>query len=644
MWLLLHACAGDPSAEALRELRAGRLEPALRRIESSQDEALGPARALAAGWPRLAEQRRKLARDSRERLRQSVEDKLARGELEAAVPHLRRALRAWPEDTAFLGFARDLGERAQELPPTQSLPLLQALVELLDHQPEQARAWAARAEQAELDAAFAEDPAQVAERLRGVSLASAQEILDRVEHEYVDVPDWAAMAGAGARRIAALQRSPSARGLWPGLSDLRAPGLSVTDRASAGEALAALVQAGGPALPEALLVDTWMTGALRSLDPWTRAVWPAELRAWQEHHAGVAVEVGLELDQEGGRIWIARPLPGSPSWESGLHQGDELLAIDTLDLGALPEAARLDAARRALFGEEGSEVQLRTRRGVEERLTRLRRAPVREEQVEGHHRGPDNAWSPWLDEARGLGYLRIRAFRPGVEDEADQLLDPVAAGLRALVLDLRGNPGGDVNAAVQLADRFVAAGLLCAVHGRVLPETGPDHDPRTGAPLAEWNEAVPGHALEGLPLVVLVDGATASSAEVLAGALQERAQALVIGSPTWGKGKAQVLRLDPEGLWGLQLTNLAWALPSGRRLQRGQGVVPTLLLGPTSPGEDFLLEWLRDQRAALRVHADGSPMRPLASAPRADLPPLDGDPALQLAELAAGLMASRDPG
>jgi carboxyl-terminal processing protease len=189
---------------------------------------------------------------------------------------------------------------------------------------------------------------------------------------------------------------------------------------------------------------------------------------------------------------------------------------------------------------------------------------------------------------------------------------------------------------VQIADRFVADGRLAELAGRVLPETGPDVDPVSGEPLAAWNEAIPGHAREGVPVAVLVDADTASAAEVLAGALQERAGALVVGEPTWGKGRAQALRTDLEHGYGVQFTNVVWALPSGRQLARGEpgggGIaadVPVVL----TPAERYQVDRAARQRGALRVHADGTPWLWQDPGRRDDLPALSDDPVARTAQL-----------
>jgi len=315
----------------------------------------------------------------------------------------------------------------------------------------------------------------------------------------------------------------------------------------------------------------------------------------------------------------------------------------SLRLSDLPEAQRLDVARAALRGPVDTAIRVEVRRPdtAETRALHLIRGPVVEETVEGWSRDPtDNRWQSLRED--GLAYVRITRFRPTTEAAFDALLDPHLDGIRGVVIDLRGNPGGDVNSAVQIADRFVVDGWLAELSGRVLPDTGPDVDPVTGAALAEWNQAIPGHALEGVPVAVLVDEQTASAAEVLAGALQERVGAVVVGRPTWGKGLAQALRTAEDGAYAVQFSNVVWTLPSGRRLSRrmdGAGIVPDvpLELGPASR---FQLTRDRALRSALRVHADGTPMVVEVPGVRAGLPPLDADPAVLAAEL---ILLARQP-
>jgi carboxyl-terminal processing protease len=382
-------------------------------------------------------------------------------------------------------------------------------------------------------------------------------------------------------------------------------------------------------------IAEWMEAGLSALDPWTRPVWPAEISSWEADHAGVKVGVGLELKMEGEEVVVLQPLPDTPSWNSTIHQGDHLQAVTEgtrrLLLSSLPVADRLSVAEEALLGDENTTVTLTLQAvGAPLRDVVLSRASVVTETVEGYQRGPDNHWDPLF--APHLAYVHISRFRPTSEDAFDALLADLP--LQGVLLDLRGNPGGDVNAAVQIADRFISHGKLAQISGRILPPSSQERDPKTGELLPDWNDAVEGQSLEGLPVVVLVDEVTASAAEVLAGALQELAGALIVGTPTWGKGKAQKIYTDPHRSFALQYTNFMWALPDGRRLSHelGGGIQPDLLY-PLSTAEGYQARRLAAQRAALRVHADGTPMHWPDPGLRPEIPTLPADPQLLAAEL-----------
>ena len=434
------------------------------------------------------------------------------------------------------------------------------------------------------------------------------------------------MASAGTQRVARLMahadRPPAALTPTPG-----------SDLAGAVRGLEALLSATeGCGLPPEAIIAEWVEAGLGALDPWTRAVWPAEIASWQAHHDGVSYGVGLTLHgTDAGSVFIDRPRLNTPAWTSGLRQGDRIDRIDQLVLSVLPPEQRLAAAEAALLGDAGTTAELSvTRLEAGELVFRLERGPVKLETLEGLERTADNRWQLWLDEPSGLAYVRLLGFRDYTEPDFDALLGPLAEGMQGLVLDLRSNPGGDLNASVQIADRFVESGVLAELRGRKPPETTPAVDPQTGEELVPWNHAIQGHALEGVAVVALVDRDSASAAEILSGVLQERAGAVVLGAPTWGKGYTQVLRHEPEQGYAVQFTNQIWTLPSGRQVL--DGITPDIAL-EMGPGEVFQANLLARQRAALKVHADGTPMEWMDTTRREDLPPLSDDPAIVTGEL-----------
>ena len=658
--LLLSACQPAPG-EVQEALAEGHLDAAselLGRLPEGGD--LEPLRALSKRRARVLSERRALQAVEKGMLTEAASQALAHGELEEAAGPLTAAIATWPEDPALQREVRQLEVAARGADSTRAAPAWAVLAEIRAGEPEARRLALRESARAALIARYRPEAFEETRAAQvGIGLEAALDLLARIDREYLVEPDWKAVASAGRAALAWLGEAPGALAAWPGLASTgwampadhqaaTAEGLPLDLPGAAASLNHALSVARRAGVPEEVVIAEWVDAGLAALDPWTRAVWPAEIASWEAHNAGVTTGVGLELTNDADLHVVVRwPQPGAPAWESGIHQGDRLERVEDAQgvtvIAELPEGRRLTLARAALEGPNATALGLDLSRQGRPLHFDLVRAPVALETVEGWSRMPDSEWDPWLDEAAGLAYIRISTFRPPSESAFDALVDPIADRLRGLVLDLRANPGGDVDAAVQIADRFIDSGWICGLSGRVLPETGPDIDPVTGAPLAAWNQAVSGHALEGLPVAVLVDADTASAAEVLAGALQERAGAVVVGAPTWGKGYAQALRLDAEGRYGVQLTNLVWTLPSGRQLAHdlGGGIQPDQV-DPLTPAERFLASVERRRRGALVQHADGTPSQAEDPGTRDDLPPLSEDPQLLDAELVLrGIMAER---
>jgi len=427
-------------------------------------------------------------------------------------------------------------------------------------------------------------PPAVDARVEGVTRAQGVAVLDGVRAEYVD---------------------PIEEGAWGGAA---AEALGVAAGGSPEAAIDAAIAA-GRASDEAVVVG--VEAALASLDAHTRPVWPSQLGRWSQRHAGVQVGVGVTLHEPTrGMVEVRTLAPAGPAWSAGVRQGDQVLAID----GA--EVAGLDDARRGLAGPEGEEVLLRLGRGGDTLEVSLVRAAVPEETARGWRRRPDHRFDPEV--AESVAYLRVTAVRPDTDDQLLALAGDAA--WEGVILDLRGNAGGDVQASVHLVDAWLDEGVVAQMVGRAAPRPPP---PEAG--VLAWNETRPGGPFVGVPTVVLVDRQTASAAEIVAGALQQLAGAHVVGEPTHGKGSSQALRADADLGVAWQVTNLAWALPDGRVLAHGQGVQPDDVW-TMSPAERWQLRRLALQREHPVVHADGSEMRWSGPAVRPELPALPFDP------------------
>lgn len=545
---------------------------------------------------RLDAERRMLHAAERVVLWQTAQAALAAGAPRDAVAAVILGLEVDPE--RFGPLAETLGESGDP-------DVLDALCERVDR----AR-FADRAEVLRIARSYApEHRAATLARLAGVDRARGERVLAGVEGEYVTVPDAERMRAAVERRFARMAASAAVREAFPGWTGA-AGGEGTLER------IDGAVAAG---LPEAVAVGEGVEAALAALDPYTIAVWPSSMVGWEEHHGGAYVGVGVELlDAPDSGVVVSVPAVGGPAWRSGVHAGDRVLAVD----GVAPtgSAGATDVSVH-LRGAPGSTVVVAVARGEERLSFDLVREEIREDTVRGHVRTADGEWDPWI--APGIAFVRIEAFRPHTDEELDTL---VTSAPRAVILDLRGNGGGDVMAAVNVADRFVADGELAWLGGRTIaaPAGGANGE-------LPWNVAIPGHAFEGVPVVVLVDRDTASAAELVAGALRERAGAVLVGERTWGKGLAQALRVDAALGIGWQVTNGAWMLPSRRMLQepggKPAGIDPDVAI-TLSPAERLQVETMRRRRELPKHHPDGTPVPDLGIVSRSELPTLSADPQL----------------
>ena len=286
------------------------------------------------------------------------------------------------------------------------------------------------------------------------------------------------------------------------------------------------------------------------------------------HYSGV----GLDVSVDDGKVTVVAPLEGTPAERAGILPNDVVVSVD--DVPVDPDNTQ-DAITR-MRGEPGTSVTLDViRSGVEDPLRfALTRAEVRLTTVHTAYLGD------------GFGYIRLSSFTDGTGDELHEAAEELLSehDLRAMVLDVRDNPGGTLGAAVDVADAFLDEGLIVRGNGRI------DE--------ARFEEnATPGDVIDGRTLIVLVDDRSASASEIVAAALQENDRARVVGERTFGKGSVQtVIPLADGG--ALKLTTSEYFTPSGRSID-GTGVEPDLVVqgGPryrgagsrVAPGDDIQL-------------------------------------------------------
>jgi len=356
------------------------------------------------------------------------------------------------------------------------------------------------------------------------------------------------------------------------------------------------------------LVYGAVEGMIQGLDPHSAFLRPEVYRAMRDETSGEFDGVGLELVVKDEVPTVVAPLAESPAERAGLRSGDRILRIDgtpTKDL------ALVEVVRR-MKGAAGTQVALEIMRdGFREPQTlRLVRDRVRTSSVDGRI----------LDPTAGIAYAKIASFQDRTDRQLKKALDDVRARLggeiRGLVLDLRNNPGGLLDQAVRVADRFLTSGVIVSTEGR-------------GRRAAEVERAREKDTEPAYPVVVLVNRGSASASEIVAGALQDHGRAVVLGTQTFGKGSVQTVIELADGS-ALKLTVAKYYTPKHRSIQE-LGVTPDVAVGetPTSPPEEHgpaerdLRRHLRNEQRAPEAETVGPERRAEAGTlPR----PADGLP------------------
>ncbi len=347
-------------------------------------------------------------------------------------------------------------------------------------------------------------------------------------------------------------------------------------------------------------IEAAINGMLASLDPHSSYLDPDEFKDMQTQTSGEYGGLGIEVTAQDGFVKVVSPMDGTPAFRAGIKSGDFLTAIDGKSIVGLP----LNEAVKQMRGAVGSTISVTVvRENVEPFDVSLTREVIRPEVVKTRAIGD-------------VGYLRITTFNEQTVKALDAGLEKVRkevkGGLKGLVLDLRDNPGGLLEASIEVTSRFVNGGEVVSTRGR--RET----DQR------RYN-AVRASRFPDVPMVVLINGGSASAAEIVAGALQDRKRAVVMGLTSFGKGSVQtVLPLGP-GKGAMRLTTSRYYTPSGRSIQ-GAGIEPDYEVAPVRLSdkdiEDLKTRAARFSEAAL-PHAlendQGAKRRP-PHVP-ADMPP-----------------------
>jgi carboxyl-terminal processing protease len=309
------------------------------------------------------------------------------------------------------------------------------------------------------------------------------------------------------------------------------------------------------------LVYGAVKGMLETLDPHSAFMTPETYKEMQAETKGRFEGLGIEIAMKDGVLIVVSPIEDTPAFKAGILAGDQILKIEGEPTKNL---TLMDSVKR-LRGPKGTKVTITIMR---EGFTKPRDftlirdvipvRSVRHELLEKHY-----------------GYIRVSQFQEKTDSEFETAIKALEqeskGGLWGLILDLRNNPGGLLDQAVKVADRFIDSGLIVSMDGRKEDQKIKFY-------------AHPEGTLTRYPLVVIVNGGSASGAEIVAGAIQDQHRGILIGTQTFGKGSVQTIFPLPDGS-GLRLTTARYYTPSGRSIQ-AKGIVPDIIVKPSTPEEE----------------------------------------------------------
>ena len=321
--------------------------------------------------------------------------------------------------------------------------------------------------------------------------------------------------------------------------------------------------------PKKMFEDA-INGMLGGLDPFSTYVPEDEIDEFNKVTHGKFGGIGIQIGMRRGMLTVISPLEDTPAYRAGVLAGDVILAIE----GKSTDGITLNDAVKVLTGKPETQVTITVRHltGETEDIT-ITRAIIEVRTVKGFRRGEDEQWVWMLEADKKIGYVRVSGFVDNTMEELRGALDAMLEdGLKALVLDLRFNPGGQLPVALKMSDLFLDEGVIVQTKGRITPH---------------WEAtATEEGTLPYFPMVVLVNQFSASASEIVAGALQDHSRAIILGERTFGKGSVQnVIPLEGERA-ALKLTTSKYYTPNGRNIQHDEemtdedewGVMPDIVV------------------------------------------------------------------
>lgn len=469
------------------------------------------------------------------------------------------------------------------------------------------------------------------DKLRGIEEGMVLNAIGRAFDRHVERRSMHEILKGALGAVRTLVTTPDLEAIFPGLADQEAVAqfVSLLDaeetrlnrlgaQASRADLLAVLDRViaqneRSVHLPKVALLHEFGNGAMDALDEFSAIVWPDEIRRFNRNTQGRFIGVGIQIELDPlANIRVVTPLEGTPAQRAGVRPGDLIKKVN----GTSTIGFTLEQAVDVITGPENTQVVLTIEReagdeGTKELDFELRRAVIPIYTVKGWKRqgAREDAWEWFIDPENRIGYIRLTGFNERTDQEFDRAIEAMK-GLNGLILDLRHNPGGLLEQAVEITSRFIDRDRTRSYNGMVV--TTHDRNNR----LTQQERALRGKArLSNTPVVVLINEGSASASEIVSGALQDYSRsgdlrAIVLGSRSFGKGSVQnVWPFDHPIPAAVKVTTQYYHLPSGRKVHRVDdaetwGVEPDMVVDML-PGQIAEAFQLRQAADVIRLNDNG---------------------------------------
>ncbi len=428
----------------------------------------------------------------------------------------------------------------------------------------------------ELDESFRTD---WHDAVQGITRGMLRDALVDAQRYYVEPVAYRDMLVGGFDALVALAETPGLERAFPTLNERDARDKFVAAMQAARKTLAdaapgriddgelnrllmavAVANSQTLRLQEEVIVSEFADGALGTLDPFSSMIWPSQLAEFTKGTQGEFVGVGIQIrSEENGDLLVVSPLPDSPAYEAGVQPSDVITHIDGKSAKGLNDSQAVNF----ITGKPNTPVTLTIRSvdGTVKDYTLLRRK-INVVSVKGWKQLPGGKWDYFVDPEEKIAYLRLTNFQKSTGDELAAAVNQLQReGARGVILDLRYNPGGLLQSAVEVSDQFLDGGLIVRTKGDREVEVTPQAIHHARAQRSDVK----------LPLVVLVNEYSASASEIVGGALKDHERGLVVGTRTFGKGSVQMLyMIGADSKAVLKLTTAHYYLPSGKNIHKDE--------------------------------------------------------------------------